>query len=486
MERGNEGGIAAYYNYSADGERNIKLTSPRLNIQQNATLFNNPPLVYPMLYASSLITLTKQGYTKHYFEEGRRICSKIGGGMQGNVMVQEIDNRVEELAYNYDDQYHNQHEGILRTFHECIEADPQIIEGVNLHHMLVEREVQRDEEEPAFFYHGDHLGSAAYLTCQGNVIQTLNYLPYGEDWVEYNFFHPNDTTRLGIYRFNGKEKDYESGFHYYGARYYWSEVLTGWLSVDLMLDKYPRNSPYEYCAWNPVRLIDPDGNDIVIAGLENSSITLITDLINICVDASSLGINWGGNYSLYGDDVLSATLDIVGILDPTGAADCVNAALQARNGEWLGAAVSGIGVIPYVGDAFKVFKIGKDVRIIKNSIAAVQRNRMIGKIAEMQVTQKLIKKFGRNAKVGEQVTAKFADGKKVVFNNVVVKDGKVVLVNETKSGNAALTSNQKRYFEDGESVTFVGGNAEKLGIKGLKINAATTVSTVERVPVTNL
>lgn len=27
--------------------------------------------------------------------------------------------------------------------------------------------------------------------------------------------------------FNGKEKDYESGFHYYGARYYWSEVLTG-------------------------------------------------------------------------------------------------------------------------------------------------------------------------------------------------------------------------------------------------------------------
>lgn len=35
-------------------------------------------------------------------------------------------------------------------------------------------------------------------------------------------------------------------------------------------------------------------------------------------------------------------------------------------------------------------------------------------------------------------------------------------------------------------MAFVGGNAEKLGIKGLKINAATTVSTVERVPVTNL
>ncbi|MCR5424719.1 MAG: RHS repeat-associated core domain-containing protein [Bacteroidales bacterium] len=58
---------------------------------------------------------------------------------------------------------------------------------------------------------------------------------------------------------NGKEKDYESGFHYYGARYYWSELLTGWLSVDPMSDKYPSMSPYAYCAWNPVKLVDPDG-----------------------------------------------------------------------------------------------------------------------------------------------------------------------------------------------------------------------------------
>ena len=61
--------------------------------------------------------------------------------------------------------------------------------------------------------------------------------------------------------FNGKEKDYESGFHYYGARYYWCEVLTGWLSVDPMADKYPNISPYAYCAWNPIKLVDPDGNE---------------------------------------------------------------------------------------------------------------------------------------------------------------------------------------------------------------------------------
>ena len=35
-----------------------------------------------------------------------------------------------------------------------------------------------------------------------------------------------------------------------------------WLSVDPMADKYPNISPYAYCAWNPVKLVDPDGEDI--------------------------------------------------------------------------------------------------------------------------------------------------------------------------------------------------------------------------------
>ena len=92
--------------------------------------------------------------------------------------------------------------------------------------------------------------------------QTLNYLPYGEDWIDVR---NNLDPRLGQYTFNGKEKDYESGFHYYGARYYWSEVLTGWLSVDPMMDKYPGISPYNYCMWNPVNLMDPDGMDTILS-----------------------------------------------------------------------------------------------------------------------------------------------------------------------------------------------------------------------------
>jgi len=62
----------------------------------------------------------------------------------------------------------------------------------------------------------------------------------------------------------GKEKDSETGYYYFGARYYNSD-LSLWLSVDPMSDKYPSLSPYNYCAWNPIKLVDPDGNKIVPA-----------------------------------------------------------------------------------------------------------------------------------------------------------------------------------------------------------------------------
>ena len=62
--------------------------------------------------------------------------------------------------------------------------------------------------------------------------------------------------------FTGKERDSETGFSYFGARYYDSDLMTGWLSVDPMVDKFPNISPYAYCTWNPIKLVDPDGEEI--------------------------------------------------------------------------------------------------------------------------------------------------------------------------------------------------------------------------------
>ena len=75
-------------------------------------------------------------------------------------------------------------------------------------------------------------------------------------------YHINITTKNSgccISTSTGKERDSETGYSYFGARYYDSDLMTGWLSVDPMADKYPSLSPYAYCAWNPVKLVDPDG-----------------------------------------------------------------------------------------------------------------------------------------------------------------------------------------------------------------------------------
>ena len=85
--------------------------------------------------------------------------------------------------------------------------------------------------------------------------------------IKYDQKYPQSST--------GKERDSETGFSYFGARYYDSDILTGWLSVDPLADKYPGLSPYAYCAWNPVKLVDPDGRDFdKIINHEDKTITI--------------------------------------------------------------------------------------------------------------------------------------------------------------------------------------------------------------------
>ncbi|OIO74479.1 MAG: hypothetical protein AUJ85_05465 [Elusimicrobia bacterium CG1_02_37_114] len=60
------------------------------------------------------------------------------------------------------------------------------------------------------------------------------------------------------YTFSGKEKVSETGYSYFGARYYDSD-LSVWLSVDPMSDDYPYQSSFCYAGWNPIMIIDPNG-----------------------------------------------------------------------------------------------------------------------------------------------------------------------------------------------------------------------------------
>ncbi len=95
-----------------------------------------------------------------------------------------------------------------------------------------------------------------------------------QNWIKYSTETPPKYPQT----FTGKERDSETGFSYFGARYYDSDILTAWLSVDPMADKYPGVSPYAYCAWNPVKLVDPDGRTIWI---EDGSGTKIEYKVNM-------------------------------------------------------------------------------------------------------------------------------------------------------------------------------------------------------------
>jgi RHS repeat-associated protein len=119
--------------------------------------------------------------------------------------------------------------------------------------------INQDEyEEMIFFYHKDlpkafGIGSSTQISDPGaNIIQHIEYLPYGECFFERRSYWNTP------YKFNAKELDAETGLYYYGARYYTPEVSI-WLSVDPLAQERSWLSPYNYCQLNPVKLVDPTG-----------------------------------------------------------------------------------------------------------------------------------------------------------------------------------------------------------------------------------
>ena len=94
---------------------------------------------------------------------------------------------------------------------------------------------------------------------------STNIIPKYRQETYYNY---TKNSVSWVSSFTGKERGSETGFCYFGARYYDSDLMTGLLSVDPMADKYPGLSPYNYCALNPIRVIDPNGDSILLKGEE--------------------------------------------------------------------------------------------------------------------------------------------------------------------------------------------------------------------------
>ena len=110
------------------------------------------------------------------------------------------------------------------------------------------------ELEETFYYHSDHLGSTSYVTDgDGNITQYEAYLPYGELLVD-----EHSSSESMPYKFNGKQLDDETGLYYYGARYM-NPVASIWYGVDPLAEKYQSMGGMVYCESNPIKYIDPNG-----------------------------------------------------------------------------------------------------------------------------------------------------------------------------------------------------------------------------------
>ena len=99
-------------------------------------------------------------------------------------------------------------------------------------------------EKMQFYYHPDHLGSSSYITnLDGEVVQHIEYVPFGEVFVE-----ERNNIWNTPYLFNAKEFDEETGLYYYGARYY-EPRLGLWISCDPEEENYPTFNSYCYTAY---------------------------------------------------------------------------------------------------------------------------------------------------------------------------------------------------------------------------------------------
>lgn len=85
----------------------------------------------------------------------------------------------------------------------------------------------------------------------GEVVQHIEYVPFGEVFVE-----ERNNIWNTPYLFNAKEFDEETGLYYYGARYY-DPRISLWISTDPKQESYFAFSSYVYCGNNPLIYIDP-------------------------------------------------------------------------------------------------------------------------------------------------------------------------------------------------------------------------------------
>ena len=231
------------------------------------------------LYVSPYLVANQGGrYTKHIYAGSQRIVSKVGDFASYGSDPRRIEYagaNTDGLSVNYKAKYAAQQQVIkdnYKTFDVpyngtdndnyadgegfcCNDGSLEAAQARALARAAKNNFQEGDAyEKMQFYYHPDHLGSSSYITnLDGEVVQHIEYVPFGEVFVE-----ERNNIWNTPYLFNAKEFDEETGLYYYGARYYDPRVSL-WMSTDLLAELMPNKTAYKINNNNPVRFIDPTG-----------------------------------------------------------------------------------------------------------------------------------------------------------------------------------------------------------------------------------
>ena len=281
-----DNGFVTNYWYDADGERTVKTSGESDQVYVNSEFAGGRTNTAKFsLYVSPYLVANQGGrYTKHIYIGSQRVVSKIGDfDSYGSDprRIQYAGSETDGLSVDYKVKYTQQLQVIKDNYATfavpyngednndyvdgkgfcCNDGSLEAAQTRALARAAKNNFQEGDTyEKLQFYYHPDHLGSSSYITnLDGEVVQHIEYVPFGEVFVE-----ERNNIWNTPYLFNAKEFDEETGLYYYGARYY-EPRLSLWMSVDPLQEKYPNISTYCYAANNPIKFIDSDGRKLLFA-----------------------------------------------------------------------------------------------------------------------------------------------------------------------------------------------------------------------------
>ena len=274
----------AIYTYDAGGERILKHSNTSVSIYLNGKKVADTIQVDATIYPSGMLVarLGNNGseeeqtlaYTKHYYAGTQRVSSKIGttenvGDYLYDWFTQGTGGPVDVVGSSFG-VLENAENGVVQAYDE-LGIEPPTYESTPVF-IPVPSFVHGGNEVEQYFFHPDHLGSTSYITnLLGEVSQHMEYFAFGETFVE-----EHRSSNNSPYKFNGKELDEETGWYYYGARYY-DPRISVWLSVDPLAEQ--TMTPYQYTYQNPINLTDPTGMapDTWILNSKTGDVTYVDD-----------------------------------------------------------------------------------------------------------------------------------------------------------------------------------------------------------------